>query len=472
VGQALAKQDAKTILYTPSMLGVVGRGVLCPCIPLVFIEGTALPRASKQRLYLWGRQQLRSPRVTGVEVMLGPTLHTIQKAAQAEGLRAEYVHELMCRTKTMLGAKVPVVYTLMHLARLSGSPWDRLHQCVKRDRDPYSTFEVRKKSGGNRRICVPAPFLKRTQAWIHQNILCSPGALALIHDASTAYGTGCSAHKNALRHAGASWLVKLDIKDFFESISERQVYHVFRDLGYPALLAFELARLSTRYFYQSWADIAPLRQGRWRWTTADPGKAVPYAKPFQVGHLPQGAPTSPMLANLVVRSMDSDISAIATSAGATYTRYADDIVLSLGESTRATAAALLHAVGEVVTKAGFRINRKKTHIRGPGARKVVTGLTINDAKPRLPRSLKAEVELALFHIEKHGLLGHMERKRSKDPLGYLSHLQGVLLYARQVEPELADAALAAMRRVLEPYAEFLDVFRTFRPGPQSDYMFA
>ena len=404
--------------------------------------------------------------------MLGPSLHTIQKDAVAKSFNVKYVQELKQRTAAMMGAKVPVVYTLMHLARLSGSPWERLHQCVKRTRDPYSTFEVRKKSGGNRRICVPAPFLKRTQTWMHQNILCSPGARALLHDASTAYGDDCSAYKNASVHAGAAWMVKLDIKDFFESISERQVYHVYRRLGYPALLAFELARLSTRFLDQSWGGTAQLRQGRWRWTAADPGKRVPYARPYQVGHLPQGAPTSPMLANLVVREMDVDISAIASSAGANYTRYADDIVLSLEKSTRATATALLQAVGEVVTKAGFRINRKKTHVRGPGARKVVTGLVINDAKPRLPRSIKDEVELALYHIEKHGLLGHMERKRSKDPIGYLSHLQGLLLYARQVEPEFADAALASMREVLAPYAEFLDVFRTFRPEPESGYMFA
>ncbi len=403
--------------------------------------------------------------------MLGPSLHNIQKDALADNLNAKYVQELKLRRAAMMGAKTPVVFTLMHLARLAGSPWERLHQCVKRTRDPYSTFEVRKKSGGNRRICVPAPFLKRTQAWIHENILCSPGARALIHSASTAYGANCSALKNAAVHAGASWMVKLDIKDFFESISERQVYRVYRRLGYPALLSFELARLSTRFHEASWGNPRSLRQGRWRWNAADPGQDVPYEKPFQVGHLPQGAPTSPMLANLVVHEMDEDISKIASAAGATYTRYADDMVLTLSESTRATATSLLQAVGEVVTRAGFRINRKKTHVRGPGARKVVTGLTINDAKPRLPRSIKDEIENALFHIEKHGLLSHMERKRSKDPIGYLSHIQGVMLYARQVEPEYADAALESLRRVLAPYGEFLDVFRTFRPEPEGDYVF-
>lgn len=404
--------------------------------------------------------------------MLGPSLHAIQRDLLARNLSKEYVQELTRRASEMIGAKTPVVFTLMHLARLSGSPWERLHQCVQRTADPYYTFEVRKKSGGNRRICVPAPFLRRTQIWIHKNILCSPGARALLHNASTAYDKDCSAHKNASAHAGASWMIKLDIKDFFESISERQVYRVYRRLGYPSLLAFELARLSTRFFQPSSSGIRSLRQRRWRWNAADPGKGVPYAKPYQVGHLPQGAPTSPMLANLVVRKMDADISALAFSAGATYTRYADDIVLTLLESDREAATVLLQAVGKIVTSAGFRINRKKTHVRGPGARKVVTGLTINDSKARLPRSVKDEIENALFHIEKHGLLSHMERRRSKNPIGYLNHLQGLILYARQVEPEYADHALHSLRRILVPYGEFLDIFKAFRPKPEGGYTFA
>ena len=267
-------------------------------------------------------------------------------------------------------------------------------------------------------------------------------------------------------------MVKLDIKDFFESISERQVYHVFRTLGYPALLAFELARLSTRFLDQSWGGRPQVRQSKWRWSGSDQGESVPYAKPYQVGHLPQGAPTSPMLANLVVRDLDAAIYGIAEDAGATYTRYADDMVLSLTAGSRGEATALLQRVGEVVTRAGFRINRKKTHVRGPGARKVVTGLTINDERPRLPRSLKDEVELALFHIEKHGLLSHVERKRSEDPIGYLNHLKGLLLYARQVEPEFADAALEKLRAVLVPHEELLDIFKSFRAAPESGYMYA
>lgn len=266
---------------------------------------------------------------------------------------------------------------------------------------------------------------------------------------------------NAARHAGASWIVKIDIKDFFESISERQVFHVFRRLGYPALLAFELARLSTRFYDSSQNNHISLRQTRWRWTMTKLG--TPYERVAEVGHLPQGAPTSPLLANLVVRDMDSSIAALARTAGAVYTRYADDMVLSLSEGSRAEATLLLQSVAEVVTNSGFRVNRKKTHVRGPGARKVVTGLTVNDVRPRLPRGLKDEVELALYHIKKHGLIGHMERMNSRDPFGYLSHLKGLLFYAAQVDPAYAAKALSTLQQVLQPYAELLDMFRTFRP---------
>jgi len=371
----------------------------------------------------------------------------------------------------MVDGGVPVIYTLMHLAFLTGSPWDRLHECVRRYRDPYAMHEIRKRSGGNRRICVPAPYLKRVQTWIHRSILLSDGARALVHDSSTAYGPGCSSHKNATVHAGASWIVKLDIKDFFESISERQVYHLYRKLGYPALLAFELARLSTRHISPYREGARLFRDGRWRWTAGQPGKAWPYPRVDQVGHLPQGAPTSPMLANLVVREMDEKIKIIARAAGATYTRYADDMVLSLTFGSRAAATALLQSVADVVTGEGFRINRKKTHACGPGARKIVTGLLVNETSPRLPRSLKDEIELALHFIERRGLMAHLEHKKSNNPIGYLNHLKGLILYAQLIEPDFASAAKDELARVLHPYTEFLDVFKTFRPAETNKFKF-
>lgn len=404
--------------------------------------------------------------------MLGPSLHALSREGSRLGLQAAYLQELEERTRRLLAAKVPVIYSLMHLAVLTNSPWSELHRTVAREVDPYSTFEIRKRSGGNRRICMPAPYLRRVQRWIHSHILLSPGALGLIHASSTAYGPDCSALANASLHAGAAWMVKLDIKDFFESISERQVFGVYRALQYPPLIAFELTRLSTRTVRTPWQQHPSSRERRWRWRQGEAAGDMPYAHTGEVGHLPQGAPTSPLLANLVVREMDKRILALAESAGATYTRYADDIVLSLTDCTRARAEGLLREVAAVITHRGFRVNRKKTHVHGPGARKVVTGLVVNAPSPRLPKAVKDEIDLAIYHIQKHGLSGHMERRRSKNPLGYLSHLKGLLIYARNVEPEYAAARLEELQLALKPYAELLDVFRSMRSPPLSPYEFA
>ena len=82
----------------------------------------------------------------------------------------------------------------------------------------------------------------QTQRWIAQNILNAVRP----HDASYAFARNRDLVGAARRHAGARWLVKMDVRRFFESISEQQVYFVFRRLGYPALLSFQLARICTR----------------------------------------------------------------------------------------------------------------------------------------------------------------------------------------------------------------------------------
>ena len=136
-----------------------------------------------------------------------------------------------------------------------------------------------------------------------------------MHDASTAYGKDCNLVKAARPHCQASWLIKVDVSNFFESILEPKVYRVFRRLGYQPLVAFELARLCT--WVRAEGNVA---------TRRDTGSG-PYFHPY-VGHLPQRAPTSPMLANLVSVELDSEISRLAKSEGLCYTRYADDITLS------------------------------------------------------------------------------------------------------------------------------------------------
>jgi RNA-directed DNA polymerase len=257
-------------------------------------------------------------------------------------------------------------------------------------------------------------------------------------------------------------MIKLDIKDFFESVSERQVYYVFRDLAYPPLLSFELARLCTRCVPPRQDGLPRAREQLPRWVNWNEARqAGPYAIGTQIGHLPQGAPTSAMLANFVARRLDAEIQSIATQHGATYTRYADDMVLTLSNGSDITCTSVFREVASVVKRHGFRINRRKSRIVGPGGRKVVTGLVVNDLRPRLPKSVKSEIDLAIYHIGKHGLLSHMERHNSKRPLGYLNHLVGKILYAYSIEPAFAANAMAALREALTPNRELLEITETF-----------
>jgi RNA-directed DNA polymerase len=140
---------------------------------------------------------------------------------------------------------LPVVLTLHHLAHLSKVSAEDLQQVTFRKIDAYRVFRVKKRgvSGASpapprryRTICVPHPFLMQTQRWIVQNIL-NP---IHPHSASFAFAPGRDLVGAAERHLGSRWLLKMDVRHFFESISEMQVYRVFRWLGYGALLSFQM----------------------------------------------------------------------------------------------------------------------------------------------------------------------------------------------------------------------------------------
>ncbi|MDY0979822.1 reverse transcriptase family protein [Stenotrophomonas sp. CFBP8994] len=341
----------------------------------------------------------------------------------------------------------------MHLAKLTNCPWRILRSVVRRESHPYQIFQIRKRSGGNRLICAPHSILMRAQRWIHDKILLSPGALARLSSASSAYAPGCSIISNAKRHVGAKWMVKLDIKDFFESVSERQVYHVFKDLGYPSLLSFELARMCTRVAPARANGTLRPREYKWRWTNTARVAAAPHADIRDLGHLPQGAPSSGMLANLAFAPQDREIEKIAEEYGGEYSRYADDIVISLGEVTKVDCERILSRVARVVTLAGYRVNHTKTRVYGPGSRKIVTGLVVNDNVPRLTRQYKDDLSLCLYHIGRHGLLSHMAVRHSVKPLGYLNHIVGKILFAHSVEPAFGRRCMMELRSAMSSHRE-------------------
>jgi RNA-directed DNA polymerase len=399
--------------------------------------------------------------------MLGPTRHQFDLGLQALPAQQEYKERLKQRVRRMQSRRVPVVFSLMHLAKLAGVRWDFLRSVVGRERigSDYQVYSIRKASGGHRSICVPSVELRAVQHWIAENILKSPDATARLNSASQAYADGCSILKNAREHAAARWMVKIDIQDFFESISERQVFWAFLQLGYSALLAFEMARICTRVPPQTARDRNRNAKPRWHQRNCD-NFSVPYPAD-RIGNLPQGAPTSPMLSNLIAVEMDERVNEIASALDAVYTRYADDLIISFAKADKNVCERVLSAVRGVLGKNGFVLNRKKTRVLGPGTRKPVTGLVVNDGQPRLKRQTKNHIEVALHYIEKKGLIQQAQHVRAKHPIAYLNHLSGLIQFARWIEPSFGDKAFERLRAIYDKNSELLGILAEF--GAAEDF---
>ncbi|MBW6424338.1 reverse transcriptase family protein [Rhizobium sp. XQZ8] len=266
---------------------------------------------------------------------------------------------------------------------------------------------------------MPSPALKRVQRWIAQNIL----NIIDPHEASHAFAPESDLVEAANKHLGCSWLVKLDIVNFFETIGERHVYYVFRSLGYTALLSFQLARICTRTL-----RLTP--NGR----AGNDGR-LPHEK-YIPGHLPQGAPSSPMLANLVARHLDEELTALASSRGWTYTRYADDLTFSVhGKSSRGKAAEIMAVATQALARQGFASNKLKSKVVPPGARKLVLGIVVDTEHTKLSRKFRNNLETHLYALtsDKIGVKLHMANRGFDSIVGMRKHVAGLLAFAHHVD---------------------------------------
>lgn len=186
--------------------------------------------------------------------------------------------------------RITPVLTLRHLSELTDVPYHFLRRSVgRRSAVDYKFVFLKKRIPGRharRMISIPTKSLSIVQRWLVEHIL----KFTKAHEASFAFHPGSQPVHAAQEHCGCQWLLKVDLEDFFHRISEGQVAQVFTNLGFQRLLAFELARLVTVLPKAS----RPATGAALRW------KAIPVYQTGSEGFLPQGAPTSPMLSNLVM----------------------------------------------------------------------------------------------------------------------------------------------------------------------------
>lgn len=347
------------------------------------------------------------------------------------------------------------IFSLRHLAYSAGVKYNFLREVVeRRASEKYRIFKIHKRDDSKtkpkrfRMICAPVPQLMKAQRWIVHNILRG----APTHDASVAYKAKSNIVDAASLHCGCSWLIKLDIVNFFESITEQSVYSVFYKMGYQPLVAFELARICTRKGEPTRTRNIIFK--RWRTKHSAYTGINAYSGTDILGHLPQGAPTSPMLANLVMRDFDQAVETVADRFGMIYTRYADDLTLSINSQdfSRKKAQHLIFEIYKILRIFSFEPNITKTQIIPPSARRVVLGLLVDGPKPRLTKKFRNRLRLHLYHLSPkgEGPVKHAERNRFQSVFSLRDHINGLIAFAHLVEPAYAQYAWEKFNKVQWP----------------------
>jgi RNA-directed DNA polymerase len=265
----------------------------------------------------------------------------------------------------------------------------------------YVEFEVAKATGGTRRIAAPKHPLRTAQRTILREIL----AKVPVHEAAHGFVPARSTVTNATPHLKAALLVKMDLVDFFPTIHYRRVLGLFEHLGYPTEAAAALAGLCT---YRP-----RLADGRMVWP----------------GMLPQGAPTSPAITNLVCRRLDARLTAFATKLGATYTRYADDLTFSFASEPE-KLGRFLWWVDQICQQEGFTENTKKRRVLRRSCQQRVTGIVVNEHLA-VPRAERRRFRAILANVKKNGLAA--EARGNPD---FEAYLHGYAAYVNMVDPGL------------------------------------
>jgi RNA-directed DNA polymerase len=322
---------------------------------------------------------------------------------------------------------LPVIFSLNHLSHITGIEYRFLHDTVARKREPsnYRMFAIRKRSGGRRFIHAVSGKLLIVQQFINSAILQRKKP----HPCSYAFHPDGGIKKCAAQHCGARWLFQYDLDSFFYNVNEIDVYHVFRKLGYKKLLSFELSHLctTTQLPIQAKTYIPPSEYIDWNETR------IPYKNKF-FGVLPQGAPTSPMLSNLVAEELDVKLYNFALKNGFVYTRYADDITISSMELMNNVSLKSIHnLIISIIRKCGFKENKKKIRIARPGSKKIVLGLLVDGEKPRISKETYHRIERHLYAIKKFGLENAAAHEGFDSAYGYYNHISGLISYVNDVD---------------------------------------
>ncbi|CCY46515.1 putative uncharacterized protein [Firmicutes bacterium CAG:822] len=256
----------------------------------------------------------------------------------------------------------------------------------------YKKTVILKKDGNKRIIYEPNYTLKKVQRNILDNVLSG----FKVSKYAMAYVKGKSVKDNANMHVNKKLILKLDIKDFFNNISFMDVYNkVFLEEYFPKQARTVLTYLCT---YNEF--------------------------------LPQGAPTSSYISNLIMQDFDEKIGLFCEKNNISYTRYSDDMTFSGDFNVK----MVIFKVKDELKKMGMQLNYDKIHVIYSNMSQQVTGITVNE-KPQVLKVKRRKIRQEVYYIKKYGLYSHLKRINVKDEFSYLRSLLGKINFVLMVNSE-------------------------------------
>ena len=286
---------------------------------------------------------------------------------------------------------------------------EELYQSIHMDNRKYAYHIFYISKGKKKRIILaPARELKERQRWILRYILKNVELPECVHG----FVNNKSIVTNAYCHVNKQEIGCIDIKDFFPSITKKMVVEVFKNLGYSEKISKALAEICT---YE--------------------------------GILPQGAPTSPMIANLVLKSLDLELLTYANKNKLVYTRYADDITIS-GDIN---IEKHIEYISKKLNEYGFCVNEEKNHIMKDNYRKIVTGLVVTNIV-KVPKKYKRKFRQEIYYCKKYGIEQHLKNSGRKSAVNYKEYMYGKAYYIKMVEKEVGEEYLRQLDEIFSAYS--------------------
>ena len=267
-----------------------------------------------------------------------------------------------------------------------------LYGLANHTEEHYQKVQIPKRNGAWRTLYVPDSLLKYVQKQILSKVLMQLS----VSPCASAYKKGCSLRENAAPHMGKPVVLKLDIRDFFGNITFISVYqHAFpKELFSPSVRTL----LTHLCCYKDF--------------------------------LPQGAPTSPYISNLVLAPFDEYMENWCQNREITYTRYCDDLTFSSSFSPK----EVIRKVSSFLLRLGFETHPEKMKICRRGQQQIVTGITVNE-KTQVPKAYRQNLRQEIYYIEKFGFSEHLAHIHSDlTPERYLERLKGRIRYVLQINP--------------------------------------